>query len=410
MTKSAAPSRWSQRIRVLAGLVLSAAPSLSLVRAVEVCPTGKVISYQVPAGETRTGDAYLLARSVSIDGTHDGDVLVWTQSMHVTGTVTGDIFAGGEVLTLDGTAGDSVRFCGKTATVNGTVEGDLIVFAGTLVIGPKGRIAGNLTSFVQQLTMNGEVDGDLKAAGGEVTIGGRIGKNAKLVCEAANLTPNARIEGDLVYESRRELSPSPAGQVGGKVQYEPKADKKKNSEGGFSSKSVLWWLFWTIAALLVGLVGLALFRRSGPEITATVGRDALGSLGVGFIAVIVVPVAAIVVCLLIVTVPMAVLALFLYVVAVYVAKIPVGVWLGQRVLRWAGRTSPSPFAGLLVGVPLLYLLFKVPYLGKLSWFACLCVGMGAILLGTRSFLRVRSAGGTDPLPGPAPASSAPLQV
>ncbi len=399
---------WNGGIQALACLVLAAAPSL--VSGVEPCPTGKVISYRVPAGETRAGDAYLLARSVNIEGTHDGDLLLWAQSVHITGAVTGDVFAGGQALTLDGTSGDSVRFFGQTATVNGTVDGDLIVFGATLVVGPKGRITGNLVSFAQQITMDGEVAGDLRAAGGEVTIGGRVGRNAKIVCEAAHLTPGARIEGDLVYESRKELTPSPASQVGGQVQYEPKTDKNKKEERGFSAKGVLWWLFWTIAALLVGLVGLALFRRSGPAIAATVGTDTLGSLGVGFIAVIVVPVAAIVICLFIVTIPVAALALLLYAVAVYVAKIPVGVWLGQRVLRWTGRTAPSPILGLLVGVPLLYLLFQVPYLGRLAWFGCLCVGLGAILLGTRNFLNVRSAGGDHGLPAPTPASPAPPQV
>ena len=91
--------------------------------------------------------------------------------------------------------------------------------------------------------------------------------------------------------------------------------------------------------------------------------DALGSLGVGFITVIVVPMATVLVCVLIVTIPFAALALFLYVVALYVAKLPVAIWLGQRILRWGGRPPPSPFWGLLLGAPILYLVFETPYLG-----------------------------------------------
>ncbi len=390
--------------RTLFAFAFLASPAL--VHAFELCPTGHVLSYKVAPGETRVGDAYLLANSVSIGGTHRGDLLVWTQSLDITGTVTGDVFAAGQYMTLEGTVGDSVRFMGQTATVNGTIEGDLLAMAGTLLIGPKGHVTGNLLFFGQAATLNGQVDGDLKAAGGEVTIGGKVGRNAYLKCEAVHLMPDARIEGDLTYRARKKLDLVGTTQVGGRVLYEEKKDDEEKGKHGLSLKGVLWWMWHTLAALVVGLLGLALFRRSGPEIAATVGTDAPGSLGVGFITAIVVPVAAILICLFVVTIPLAILALFLYFVAVYIAKLPVALWLGQRVLRWLGRAAPSSYAALLLGTPLLYLVFKIPYLGKLAWFGCLCLGLGAIILGTRNALRARRAPAAPPAAPSAPAAPA----
>lgn len=377
--------RYAGFLSLLAVVLLAVSPCAA---AGEPSPRGKLPSYKIPVDETRKGDAYVGAQSITIDGTQLGDLLAFSNAMNVSGTITGDVFWVGQSAFIDGSVGDSARMLGQSVTVNGTVDGDLLVFAGSLMLGPKARVTGDVLFFGQQIDLEGEVDGNVKGAGGEATLGGRIGKDVTLKCEAVHLLPEARIEGDLTYQARKQLELEGTGQVKGRVQYEEKKDEK-NRESAFSVRRVLWWLYWTVAALVVGLLGLALFPHMAPEIAASVGKDFLGSLGVGFIATIVVPVAAVVICLAVVTIPLSFLLLLLYVIALYLAKLPVAIWLGQRILGRAGRAVPSPFACLALGVPLLYLAFKIPYLGTLLWCGTLFLGLGALILGTRNFLRGR---------------------
>jgi cytoskeletal protein CcmA (bactofilin family) len=357
-------------------------------------------TYRLPVGETHKGDLYLTSGTVRIDGVQEGDVTAFTHSVTVTGEVTGDMYVMAETITIDGKVGDSVRYFAHEVKVNGTIEGDLIVFGGGVTIAPKARVTGDVSAFARHVRMDGTVDGSLKATGGSVVVGGTIAGDARIKSDEVEIEPSARIGGDLNYTARNRLDLEGKGIVAGDIDYmesKEKVDKGIRSTVGTCVK----WIWFTLAGLVVGLAALAIFRRTAPAILAALSGDALRSAGFGFMAVIVVPVAAVISCILIVTIPLAALVLVVYLVAVYLAKVPVGVWLGQRVLRALGRTDPSPYWSLTTGLLLLYVVFAIPVLGTLTWFACLFAGLGAIILGTRAYLQARRA------PGPVPPASGP---
>jgi hypothetical protein len=193
--------------------------------------------------------------------------------------------------------------------------------------------------------------------------------------------------------------------VKGEVTYNREAHKPPVSKGGF-----LKWFFCTMTALLAGLGSVAIFRRGASTVVASVREDALRSAGIGFITIIVVPVAAAISCILIITIPAAILVLLAWLLLVYLAQVPVALWLGDWVLGKIGRPAGSPFVALLTGVPLLYVIFAVPFLGKLAIFATLFVGYGAIVISLWTARQARRAGtlppGTAPMSPSAPMSSA----
>jgi cytoskeletal protein CcmA (bactofilin family) len=366
-------------------------------------------TYKLAEGQTHKGDLYLYSGTVQIGGVQEGDVTAATESLTVTGSVTGDMYVMAKSITIDGKVGDSARFFGGDVQVNGTIEGDLIVFGGDLTLGPKARVTGDVSAYAGHVLIDGTVDGHLKATGGSVTVGGKIGGDAKIKSDEVEIGPNARIGGDLSYTSRNRLDLEGKGIVAGDIDYMQSKDKVERGVRSTVRRCVTW-IFLTAAGLVAGLAALAIFRKTAPAILATLSGDALRSAGFGFMAVIVVPVAAVISCILIVTIPLAVLVLLLYLVAIYLAKVPVGVWLGQRVLKALGRTDPSPYWSLTTGLLILYVVFSIPFLGTLVWFACLFLGLGAIVLGTRVYMQARRASGpmpTGPLP-PVPGSVPPM--
>jgi cytoskeletal protein CcmA (bactofilin family) len=300
--------------------------------------------------------------------------------------------------------------------MDGSIDGDLLVFAGNVEIGGGARITGDLLANGGRVLINGRVDGEVKTNGGvvilngevgedlsgtagEVNLAGTVGRNVWLKCDTLTVEPDARIEGDLEYTSRQAVDLEGTGVVGGEIRFEEKKEEPvKRKKGWFSPGKLVFrgWLF--LASLIVGMVAIALFRRVLPAVVDSVGREPLPSLGIGFVFAVVLPVGAGIIGLLIVTLPLAAIALLLWLIALYIAKLPVAVWLGRSIVRAFGGTDPSPYLVLPIGLILLYLVFAVPFVGKLLWAATLLLGLGAILLGVRAHLReARGSGDAAPL-------------
>ena len=80
--------------------------------------------------------------------------------------------------------------------------------------------------------------------------------------------------------------------------------------------------------------------------------------------------------------------MLLFGVALYVAKLPIAVWAGGRLLALAGRPDASSYAAMAVGILVLYLLFAIPWIGWLMWLAAAWLGFGAMVLAGRRYLQI----------------------
>ena len=66
-----------------------------------------------------------------------------------------------------------------------------------------------------------------------------------------------------------------------------------------------------------------------------------------------------------------------YLVAIYLAKIWVGAFLGQVLLKPLGTTRGDWMLGLLMGLLILTVVRYIPYVGGLVHFGVVCLGLGA---------------------------------
>ena len=363
--------------------------------------------YELKEGETHEGDLYFMSESVRIAGEQKGDLHVFGRAVNVPkeGKVTGDLNAWVQSATLEGTMGDTVRvFCGDLA-VRGRVEGDLIAVCGQIVVDKDAVITGDADLKGASVEFRGKVNGSMKAVGGQVTLAGKVGGDAALKGDVVNLLPGAEVDGDLDYTSRDPLELDQEEIVKGAVSYNPEDDEPPVSTHGF-----LFWFFFMATGVLASLGTVAIFRRSAGVLTAAVRDDALRSAGIGFITFIVVPVASVISCILIITIPAAVLTLVAWCFLIYFSQVPVALWLGDWALARIGRPASSPFIAVLAGVPLLYVIFAVPFLGKLAIFATIFVGYGAIVTSLWAARQARRAGtlppGSAPMPPSAPVPNA----
>ena len=352
--------------------------------------------YVLEEGSTNIGDLYLFKDAVVIRGKQDGDLIVFGRELDVTGTVTGDINAFTQSVDLSGKMGDSVRAMAQSVRLTGDIDGDLVAVGESIVVDKDAHITGDLDAKGARVEMDGTLDGDFTATGGEVHLRGTVGGSAELKGDVIEVDDEARVHGDLNYTSRNRLDLGDES-VGGNVAYIPGEAKPKVSSGGF-----IKWFFWTCTALLAGLVSLAMFRRSAPDIVAAVRTDGLRSAGIGFISAIVIPVALLISCILIITIPAVILAYVAYFMLLYMAQVPVAVFVGEWLMARLGKTV-SPFGAVAVGVPAMYLVFAIPVIGKLALFTVLFTGFGAIVITIWTARQARRAGG---MPPPAPMTGA----
>ncbi len=358
--------------------------------------------YVLKAGETHEGDLYLFKAGAQIDGTLVGDLYVFAQRLDLSGTVRGDLNAWVQDADLDGTIEDSVRVFCQSLRVTGTIDGSLVAFCGSVEIEEGAVVTGGVKARAARVDVRGAVREDLDAKGGQVVVSGSIGGDALLEADIIEIRDRARIGGDLFYTSRNRLDLADKGIVRGDIEYTPEKPKPPVSKKGFAS-----WLLGLLVALVTGLAVIAIAPRRTVDVAEKVGGDGLRSAGVGFITTIVIPVALAIVCVLIITIPLVVMALLVFLMVVYLAKVPVAIWAGDRVLRRLGRSAASPYLSLTVGIPLLYVVFAVPFLGEVAWWATMFVGLGALVMCSWESRQRRAAGGAGAAPPTAPPGSAP---
>lgn len=365
------------------GLMLTAVLASAAPAAAQETEAGAAVT--VASGEVREGDLYAAGEAIRIHGQVAGDLVAGGQRVLVDGRVDGDLFAAARVVDLRGPIGDSTRVVAEQVTVNTAIDGDLIAGANRLQLLESTLVRGDLTAAASTLEIDGTVEEDLRAAAGELVLRGIVRGDANVIADRLDLAPGARIEGDLDYRTRLRLSPEAAARVTGAVRYEEPIDEEDDADDS-GAWSFLFWTWRLGAALLAGMLAVALFPRPVQHLASAIaGETTLGGL-LGFGAFLIVPIGAAVVMMTLIGLPIGIIAVLLFGVALYVAKLPIAVWAGGQLLVRAGQSDASPYAAMAVGILALYVLFEVPWLGGLFWLAATWLGLGAMVLSGRRYL------------------------
>ena len=314
------------------------------------------------------GDLIAAGGKVDVDAAVSGDAVVAGGDVRISGAVSNSLYCGGGQLTLDGTVGRNARIGG------GRVE-----------IGPKAIVAGNVSIGGGEVRIDGAVKGYVQAAGGRVLINGPVGGDVVATSGAVELGPNARIAGKLRYASRNELKRDPAAQVTGGVERAPIADRSFGHTQRTLARAGGW--LWTVGLVLIAVVLVAALPAFTARVAATLRMRVGMSLLIGFVALVCIPVAAILLLFTLIGIPVALLALVLYFALVMVGYAMTGIGIGDWLLgRY--RAADAARAGWRIGAAALAtlamaLLARVPWIGALVSFMVLIAGLGAVVMQAR---------------------------
>jgi cytoskeletal protein CcmA (bactofilin family) len=352
-----------------------------------------VLAAEVEVHERDFGsDHFVFGGSVRVEQPVPGDLIAAGGNVDVDAEVKGDVVAAGGNLRLAAAVGQNVYAAGGRLVIDAPVGRNLRIAGGQVELGPKGSVGGNVTAAGGQVTLRGTVKGALSASGGRVTIDGAVDGDVESNAGTLRLGPNARIGGKLRYRSGSELASDPAAQVAGGIERrmlpgqdgaasaaaERPARESYREHGRWSGPGWFWTLgLMALAALLaVALPGLS--RR-----VADAWRMRFGwSLLWGFIALVCIPAAVLVLLISIIGIPIALLTALLYGALLIVGYAASGIALGFWGLgRWrAGMQERTGWriGSVALAVLALALLGSVPFVGGLIGFVAVIAGIGAI--------------------------------
>jgi len=140
--------------------------------------------------------------------------------------------------------------------------------------------------------------------------------------------------------------------------------------------TVSFYIWQAVRVLGLFITGLVVFKMipSLMQSGTASGSDWLKAGGVGFMTLVAVPVASIILAVTFIGFPIALITLILYLIACYLAKIVVAEFVGRSVMKNSGAVS------LLVGLLLVILAVNLPWIGTLINFLLILLGLGAIAL------------------------------
>jgi len=336
-------------------------------------------TYEVPAGQTVRNDLFIFGNSAHIDGTLDGDLFFFGHSLTVDGQVTGDVFAFADSVRIKGKVGGNVRTFNQSISIEGDVARSVMSFVNHFELPAGATVGGSATLFVEDMQIEGRLGRDLCAFAGEGKLDGRVGGEVRLYQDrhargVISVGSRADVAGDFHY--RGPTAPDVSSNA--KLASAPHVEIVHEVPDYLRSYSY-WYnaMIWGMA-FVIGLLFISVAPGFVQQASREVSR--IGApLGLGLVAFLGLPIAAVVACVTVVGLGVGISAFFLWVFLLCFAQVFTAVWLGETLM---GTTSEAwPMTGrLALGLLVLRLGALIPVIGFWVRFIACVLGMGALVL------------------------------
>ncbi len=344
-------------------------------------------SVNIAVDEMIDDDVILLGQSIDVEGKVMGDVYAFGQTIKITGDVAGTIFTGGATVVINARSVGTVLAAGGSIEILSPVKRNAVLTGGKICVCGNGRVGKDLRVYGGNLSIDGSVDGTVRGSVGKFVLAGKSGR-VKMNVDQATIKSSAEIMGDLILTAAND----PVIEEGAAITGEQRISKPKADEAGafFAALAPMFALIFTlikiimfIAKIIVGILLIAIFRRFVRRIMDTLITKTWLSLGWGFLAIIAIPVAIVILCSILIGYPLAVLGVYAYSVLWYLSSIFVALVLGELVMKlFKKEGEKSLYWSFIIGIIILFIVGFIPILNFLVRIATLLFGFGAIVMGS----------------------------
>jgi anti-sigma factor RsiW len=342
---------------------------------------------KVDSGETIDDTVFLGGKTAIVAGVVDGDVFAGAERVEVTGTVRGNVYSAGESVSISGNVGGNVHAAGKNVEVDTKVGGTGFLAGQNVTVTEDSELARGGFLAGETVRSKGRVGRDLHFAGEKVELGGNVERNARGYGRQISVSSGGSVGGDLHVTVPEEgaLEVDDGATIGGETTIE--IDEEHEHRAFMYPGFYLGVLAKTLAALLFGVLLVTLFpslRPTAPESSREILRD----MGIGFVALVATPVAAVIIALTIIGIPISIMLGVLYALLLFLSTLVVAYFAGER-LPFGADSSTG--VALRTGVALLVIYFamEIPFVGGGLHFVVHIFGIGVLLMHARDLYLAR---------------------
>jgi VIT1/CCC1 family predicted Fe2+/Mn2+ transporter len=239
-------------------------------------------------------------------------------------------------------------------------------------------MGNNASLFGAEAYVDGEVGRDLAAYAGFLSMESKIGRDVQFKGDRLLIRAPSTIGRNLdsTTKSEQDTQIDSGVSIQGKKTidfFKPKPSKYRTL--GYYVRQSLW----IGAAFFTGLLLFGLFPQIG-RIPLSNGRFVLTSGGVGFLAAVAAPVAALLLGITVIGLPIALVTLVLWLLGLYLAKIIVARYVGSAILKTRDDKLSSAALSLVVGLIVVLVCVDLPYVGGVINFFLVLIGFGALVM------------------------------
>jgi hypothetical protein len=357
-------------------------------------------------------DLYTAGSRVILDYPVLGDALIAGGFLEILGSIEEDLNAAGSYISIQDNIGDDLRVAGGYITLDAEVADDVIVTGGVITLSEDSVVNGNVYASGGMINLRGNVLGDVFVGGGIVDLGGTISGNlqadagqviiqgsllgsAEITSDELRFQDEGLIEGDLNYwVSAGELGQLPVRgntlfdeslQRSVPASIEKEVQKLQEQESKETSFDFSW--YWLLSRALIVVLMALIFERFLEEALRELKDHPLSVFITGFVGMIAVPLAAIILMMTLIGFPLGGTLLVSYFFSwLFLAPLAC-VFIGRGVLDYlkypesVGKLILSSLGTLVVYA----LIVEIPYIGILLHLVLALFAAGLFLTSIHRF-------------------------
>lgn len=321
---------------------------------------------------------FISGDSVVIDGEHAGSVFAAAASITVDAPVGGDLVAAGASVIVNAPIGQDIYAAGSTVIIDAPVNGNVVLVGAEVQFRDGAQVKGSVITAGESLQFLGSVAGQIMAAGNQAVFDGSVGQDAWFAGEKLEVSSAASIGGNLKAQVSSE-SVSQEASVAGTTDIsheQPDFDRwRRNLEVFQPAATVggaIYSFLWKSVLLLAVIFFTPGLIQTGTQVIRQQGQ--LAVMG-GMMAVVGIPLGAILLLVSVVGAPVAIAIFLAYLFLMLTVWIFPTFWLGQKILP-----NENLYLQAILGTVVVVVLSMLPVVGVLVKLLLFTIGLGTVVL------------------------------
>ncbi len=278
---------------------------------------------------TSAGDLYAAGGNVEVSEPIKGDVFIAGGRVLLAQPVGGDAFIAGGNVRIRERLGEGLFAAGANVVIEGDIGRHARVAGGDVSIAPGATVNGKATLGGAHVEVAGRVGKDLSIAADSARINGRIDGSAYISARYIELGPDAVISGKLTYWSPQAAVIDPQAKIGGGADYRPVSMPEGMHTAGIVAM-MMGKVFLLVGLMVMGSLLVLLF----PNFTGAVERAFTSnpgkSIAFGLGLLIGLPIVAVLFMITLLGIPLGLAVFFFYPLMLMLGYLTAAVFIGDR--------------------------------------------------------------------------------